>query len=224
LKRRRKESMPRRFYREPSTAREDCACHFAQPREFLREATGAVAAGTLLFRIRSALSQLPRARKAVVVTFGGGARDDETFAPMGRNNIPHMLTELAPRSTFFTQVINRGILGHYVATASLATGVYETFNISRSLAGSSDRIRIFPQRFEAPVDRRVGNRAEQRIQSHRRKRLSRNMVPDWGWRDPAQTPAGGSARERRRRKFQTICCATTMNLRPSAQWWVAHID
>jgi hypothetical protein len=33
-----------------------------------------------------------------------------------------------PRATFFTQVINRGILGHYVATASLATGVYETFN------------------------------------------------------------------------------------------------
>jgi hypothetical protein len=71
---------------------------------------------------------LPRARKAVVVTFGGGARDDETFAPDGQDNIPHMLAELAPRSTFFTQVINRGILGHYVATASLATGVYETFN------------------------------------------------------------------------------------------------
>ncbi|HEY8311860.1 MAG TPA: hypothetical protein VIG47_14955, partial [Gemmatimonadaceae bacterium] len=37
-------------------------------------------------------------------------------------------TELAPQSTFFTQVVNRGILGHYVATASLATGVYETLN------------------------------------------------------------------------------------------------
>ena len=68
------------------------------------------------------------AKKAVVVTFGGGARDDETFNPDGQDNIPRMLTELAPRSTFFTQVINRGILGHYVATASLATGVYETFN------------------------------------------------------------------------------------------------
>src|SRR5205085_1008215 len=77
---------------------------------------------------RVRLRFLPRARKAVVVTFGGGARDDETFAPDGQDNIPHMLTELAPRSTFFTQVINRGILGHYVATASLATGVYETFN------------------------------------------------------------------------------------------------
>lgn len=64
----------------------------------------------------------------IVVTFGGGARDQETFAPEGQANIPHMLTELAPQSTFFTHVTNQGILGHYVATASLATGVYETLN------------------------------------------------------------------------------------------------
>lgn len=48
--------------------------------------------------------------------------------PEGQENIPHLLTELIPRATFFTQVVNRGILGHYVATASLATGVYEKFN------------------------------------------------------------------------------------------------
>ena len=64
----------------------------------------------------------------VVVTFGGGARDEETFMPEGQENIPHLLNELIPQATMFTQVINRGILGHYVATASLATGVYETFN------------------------------------------------------------------------------------------------
>ena len=64
----------------------------------------------------------------VVVTFGGGARDEETFMPGGQENIPHLLSELIPRATFFSQVINRGILGHYVATASLATGAYETFN------------------------------------------------------------------------------------------------
>ncbi len=71
---------------------------------------------------------LPMSKKAVVVTFGGGARDDETFAPDGQENIPHLLNDLMPRATFFSQVVNRGILGHYVATASLATGVYETFN------------------------------------------------------------------------------------------------
>jgi hypothetical protein len=67
-------------------------------------------------------------RKVIVITFGGGARDQETFAPEGQENIPNMLRELAPQSSFFTHVSNQGILGHYVATASLATGVYETLN------------------------------------------------------------------------------------------------
>jgi hypothetical protein len=37
-------------------------------------------------------------------------------------------TELISQACFFTQVVNQGILGHYVATASLATGSYETFD------------------------------------------------------------------------------------------------
>lgn len=71
---------------------------------------------------------VPGGKKVIVVTFGGGARDEETFAPEGQENIPHLLNDLIPRATFFTQVVNGGILGHYVATASLATGVYETFD------------------------------------------------------------------------------------------------
>jgi hypothetical protein len=67
-------------------------------------------------------------RKVIVITFGGGARDQETFAPEGQENIPNLLHNLAPQSSFFTHVTNQGILGHYVATASLATGVYETLN------------------------------------------------------------------------------------------------
>jgi hypothetical protein len=69
-----------------------------------------------------------RSAKVVVVTFGGGARDDETFSPDGEENIPHLLADLMPQATFFSQVVNHGILGHYVATASIATGVYEHFN------------------------------------------------------------------------------------------------
>ena len=92
-------------------------------RNFLRLATGA---GLAVSPLKA--WALPRRNKAVVVTFGGGARDEETFMPEGQGNIPHLLNELLPRATLFTQVVNRGILGHYVATASLATGVYETFN------------------------------------------------------------------------------------------------
>ncbi|MDQ6666421.1 MAG: hypothetical protein M3Z23_18740 [Acidobacteriota bacterium] len=98
-------------------------------RNFVRLVTGASLSGGAAFGSNSLQAMaLPRGGKAVVVTFGGGARDEETFMPDGQENIPHLLTELLPRATFFTQVVNRGILGHYVATASLATGVYETFN------------------------------------------------------------------------------------------------
>jgi hypothetical protein len=101
-------------------------------REFLRDAAG-MAAGAALCSPLARAAALPKKKKVVVVTFGGGARDQETFAPEGQENVPNMMRELIPRASFFTQVVNRGILGHYVATASLATGVYETINNFASL-------------------------------------------------------------------------------------------
>jgi len=98
-------------------------------RDFLRGATGAALGSALSSAspfVHGETAQ--RKRKVIVITFGGGARDQETFAPEGQANIPHLLNELAPQSSFFTHVSNHGILGHYVATASLATGVYETLN------------------------------------------------------------------------------------------------
>lgn len=97
-------------------------------REFLRD-TASLTLGSTLVRSRFArATALPKKKKVVVITFGGGARDQETFAPEGQENVPNMLRDLIPRAAFFTQVVNRGILGHYVATASLATGTYETIN------------------------------------------------------------------------------------------------
>src|SRR5215469_14708140 len=98
-------------------------------REFLRGATGA-ALGSALTGASPFVhgERAQKKRKVIVITFGGGARDQETFAPEGQQNIPHLLNELAPQSSFFTHVTNQGILGHYVATASLTTGVYETLN------------------------------------------------------------------------------------------------
>lgn len=103
-------------------------------REFLRDASGlTLATGLLPGSLLTRSGVLQRDRKVVVITFGGGARDQETFAPEGQENIPHLMKELIPQSAFFTQVVNRGILGHYVATASIATGVYETVNNFASL-------------------------------------------------------------------------------------------
>jgi hypothetical protein len=105
-------------------------------REFLRSAAR-VSAGAAVSRFSPLHAAIgDKKRKTVVVTFGGGARDEETFAPQGQENIPHLLKELIPQSTFCTQVVNHGILGHYVATASLATGVYETFDNFANVAPS----------------------------------------------------------------------------------------
>jgi hypothetical protein len=102
-------------------------------REFLCDAARLALGTTLLCSSPFTFGATSPKRKVVVITFGGGARDQETFAPEGQENIPNLMRELIPQSSFFTQVVNRGILGHYVATASLATGVYETINNFASL-------------------------------------------------------------------------------------------
>jgi len=109
-------------------------------RDFLRSAAGMTLAGTVLHSPWARAAVAASKRKVVVVTFGGGARDQETFAPDGQENVPHLIGELIPQSSFFTQVVNRGILGHYVATASLATGVYETINNFASLPPQSPTV------------------------------------------------------------------------------------
>lgn len=98
-------------------------------RNFLREAIGATLYPCFSHAAKAAVQVgIPASRKAVVITFGGGARDDETFGPDGIENIPHLLNELIPQATFYTRVVNTGILGHYVATASIVCGAYEKFN------------------------------------------------------------------------------------------------
>jgi hypothetical protein len=113
----------------PQSAWETARALSLSRRDFLRGAAG-VALGSALMSASPFVrgESARKKRKIIVITFGGGARDQETFAPEGQENIPNMLRELAPQSSFFTHVTNQGILGHYVATASLATGVYETFN------------------------------------------------------------------------------------------------
>jgi hypothetical protein len=102
----------------------------ASRRDFLRGAAGLVSTTSFrsILSATGAKGVLGPAPKTVIVTFGGGARDEETFAEEGQENIPHLLKELLPQGTFFTQVVNAGILGHYVATASIVTGAYERFD------------------------------------------------------------------------------------------------
>jgi hypothetical protein len=102
----------------------------ATRRDFLRGAIGALSAASIMrsaLAARSATTFRP-VQKTIVVTFGGGARDEETFTDEGQENIPNLLHALLPQGTFFSHVVNAGILGHYVATASIVTGTYERFD------------------------------------------------------------------------------------------------
>src|SRR4029077_13493897 len=69
-------------------------------REFLRAA--GLTLGSALSRSPFRAANIAKDKKVVVVTFGGGARDQETFAPEGQENIPNMMRELIPRAAFFT--------------------------------------------------------------------------------------------------------------------------
>jgi hypothetical protein len=88
-----------------------------------------------LLRIAAALlvdSVIPRAarakesekpgNRAIVVTFGGGVRFEDTFAPEGWENIPHLVNDLAPQGLFYPQVRYEGLTGHFNASGALITG------------------------------------------------------------------------------------------------------
>ena len=126
--------------RDASSPREISQILGRTRRDFLRGAAGVAIGSTLLRPSWARAAAVRPKRKVVVVTFGGGARDQETFMQEGQENIPHLMRELIPQASFFTQVVNHGILGHYVATASLATGVYETFNNFAAVAPQSPTV------------------------------------------------------------------------------------
>jgi hypothetical protein len=63
-------------------------------------------------------------RKVIIVTFGGGVRNTETFAPGGLRNIPR-LAELRSKGYFYKTCTNAGVLSHFNATGSILTGNWQ---------------------------------------------------------------------------------------------------
>ena len=62
--------------------------------------------------------------KVIIVTFGGGVRYTETFAPEGLRNIPRLVA-LRPDGHFFRKCTNAGVLSHFNSTASILTGNWQ---------------------------------------------------------------------------------------------------
>jgi hypothetical protein len=61
----------------------------------------------------------------VVVVVVGGVRRDETFAPEGMVNIPHLSADLLPRSLFYRHARNEGVTAHFNAISSILTGNWQ---------------------------------------------------------------------------------------------------
>jgi hypothetical protein len=66
---------------------------------------------------------LPR-RNVIIVTFGGGVRYSETFAPEGFRNIPR-LVEMRKNGFFYRTCVNSGVLSHFNSTASIISGNWQ---------------------------------------------------------------------------------------------------
>lgn len=63
-------------------------------------------------------------RRVVIVTFGGGVRYSETFAPEGLRNIPR-LAAMRPQGFFYRNCVNAGVLSHFNSSASIVTGNWQ---------------------------------------------------------------------------------------------------
>jgi hypothetical protein len=73
---------------------------------------------------QQALERKAPGRRVILVTFGGGVRYSETFAPEGLRNIPR-LAAIRHEGYFFRECWNHGVLSHFNSTASIVTGQWQ---------------------------------------------------------------------------------------------------
>jgi hypothetical protein len=109
------------------SAKRESGAFAAQRRDFLRVAAAFIAEHLLP---RRGLAKAPGeykkpANHVIIVTFGGGTRYQDTFAPDGWQNIPHLTQDLVPQGLLYPTALNEGITGHFNSTASLVTGSWQ---------------------------------------------------------------------------------------------------
>src|SRR5439155_2359871 len=91
-------------------------------RDVLRGAAALLADALLPRRAFPSRDRREAETRAIVVTFGGGVRWEDTFAPEGRPNIPHLVSDLVPQGLFYPETRYEGLTGHFNATGALVTG------------------------------------------------------------------------------------------------------
>jgi hypothetical protein len=93
-------------------------------RDVLRALAACMADWWLPRRACAQKTPVPRKpeRRVIVVTFGGGVRYEDTLAPEGWVNIPHLAWELVPQGLVYPRARHEGLTGHFNSTGALVTG------------------------------------------------------------------------------------------------------
>jgi hypothetical protein len=92
-------------------------------------------------------------RKVIVVTFGGGARYEDTLAPSGWVNIPHLAKELVPQGLVYPMARYEGITGHFNSTGALVTGSRQEVDAYGSEAPVTPTIfELFRKQYNLPPE------------------------------------------------------------------------
>ncbi len=99
----------------------------ARRRDFLKLVAGFIADHLLPRRLvaRVVKESAKPGNRAIVVTFGGGARYEDTFAQEGWANIPHLTGELLSQGLFYPTARNEGLTGHFTSSSALITGNWQ---------------------------------------------------------------------------------------------------
>lgn len=88
----------------------------------------------------------------VILVVIGGVRRAETFSREGLENIPHLSTDLLPRSLFYPHARNEGVTAHFNAISSILTGNWQRVDDWGKLAPTTPT--LFEQfRKEQKIDR-----------------------------------------------------------------------
>jgi hypothetical protein len=91
-------------------------------RDILRGAAALLADALLPRQAFAGRDRPETGNRAIVVTFGGGVRWEDTFAPEGWPNIPHLVSDLVPKGLLYPETRYDGLTGHFNATGALVTG------------------------------------------------------------------------------------------------------
>ena len=109
-------------------------------------------------------------RRVIVVTFGGGVRFEDTLAPQGWVNIPHLAGELVPKGLVYPVGRYEGLTGHFNSTAAMATGCRQDVDAYGGEAPLTPTIfELFRKEHSPPSRRNMGRRQQQELRSDGRQ-------------------------------------------------------